>query len=67
MANGAAYDGKRLLQLTRAGESPFQGSWDVELLIREIEETLGTEVTDIVAVDKGSNNYVSQDYIDALV
>ena len=59
MTDGAPYDGKDLIQLARAGKSPFDREWDVRLLIREIEEKLNTTVTDIPAIDKGSNNYVS--------
>ncbi|KAL2066784.1 hypothetical protein VTL71DRAFT_1208, partial [Oculimacula yallundae] len=57
MADGTSYDGKQLLHLVRTGNSPFEGVWDVELLIREIEENLNTEVTDILTAQKGSNNY----------
>jgi hypothetical protein len=59
MLNGESYDGKNLLTLIRAGKSPFQGVWDVQLLIREIEENLNTQVVDIPFTDKGSNNYVN--------
>lgn len=52
------FDGQNLLTLTRTGRSPFQGIWDVNLLIREIEENLDTEVIDIPFVYNGSNNYV---------
>jgi hypothetical protein len=58
MADGRAYDGKRLLELVRNNESPFHGVWDVNLLIAEIEESLNTKVIDIQTIDKGSNNYV---------
>ncbi|KAG8411504.1 hypothetical protein J3458_015561 [Metarhizium acridum] len=54
---GEPYDGKNLLNLVRRGNSPFGGVWDVGLLIREIEENLSTEVTDIPIITKGSNNY----------
>jgi hypothetical protein len=59
MPDGKPYDGTRLLQLTRAGNSPFDGVWDVRLLISEIEEKLNAKVTDIPSINKGSNNYVS--------
>lgn len=59
LLDGTDYDGKQLLTLLRNGNSPFRGAWDVEVLIREIEETLGAEVTDIPVVTRGSNNYVS--------
>jgi hypothetical protein len=41
------------------GNSPFHGLWDVNLLIREIEENLDTHVIDIPVISKGFNNYVS--------
>lgn len=59
MLDGSQYDGKQLLTLVRDGKSPFQGLWDVNLLIHEIEEHTNTQVVDIPVVDKGSNNYVS--------
>lgn len=58
MPNGEDYDGKQLLTLLRDGKSPFQGLWDVNLLIREVEESLDTQVIDIPMISKGSNNYV---------
>ena len=51
------FDGTGLLPLVRSGRSPFQDVWDVNLLIREIEDHLAS-VVDIPAVGKGSNNYV---------
>jgi len=59
------FDGKQLLTLVRSGNSPFHGVWDINLLIREIEENLGAEVIDIPFVFKGSNNYVSS-YLQSL-
>ena len=59
MPNGIDLDGQQLLTLVRSGNSPFHGDWDVNLLIREVEENLYTEVIDIPDVYKGSNNYVS--------
>jgi hypothetical protein len=59
MQDGIDFDGKQLLTLVRSGNSPFHGVWDVNLLIREIEENLCTEVIDIPVVNKGSNNYAS--------
>lgn len=53
------FDGKQLFTLVRSGHSPFHGVWDVNLLIREVEENLDAEVIDIPAISKGSNNYVS--------
>jgi hypothetical protein len=44
--------------VARAGKSPFDGVWDARLLIREVEESLNAQVTDIPFI-KGSNNYVS--------
>ncbi|KAI4280128.1 MAG: hypothetical protein L6R35_005971 [Caloplaca aegaea] len=57
--DGKEYDGKQLLDLVRNNSSPFRAFWDVQSLIQEIEDKLGTEVTDIPMVYKGSNNYVS--------
>ncbi|TVY13603.1 hypothetical protein LARI1_G008175 [Lachnellula arida] len=57
MPDGSEFDGKQLLPLVRSGNSPFQAVWDVNLLIREVEESLETRVTDIPTVYEGSNNY----------
>ena len=59
MPDNTEYDGKRLLALVRAGNSPFRHAWDVNLLIHEVEKIMGTQVLDIPFVSKGSNNYVS--------
>lgn len=59
MPDGSDFDGEDLLTLVRGGNSPFDGVWDVNLLIQEIEENLGSQVIDILTVNKGSNNYVS--------
>ena len=59
MPDGNDFDGKQLLTLARSGNSPFHGLWDVNLLIREIEENLDTHVIDIPVISTGSNNYVS--------
>jgi hypothetical protein len=59
MPDDSDFDGKQLLALVRSGNSPFHGVWDVNLLIREIEENLRAKVIDIPAIFKGSNNYVS--------
>jgi hypothetical protein len=59
MPDGSDFDGKQLLCLVRQGQSPFEGLWDVSLLIREIEENLPAEVVDIPLMYQGSNNYVS--------
>jgi hypothetical protein len=56
MPDGCDFDGKQLLTLVRNGTSPFP--WDVNLLIQEVEEKLGTRVIDIPSVYSGSNNYV---------
>lgn len=58
MPDGTDFDGEQLLSLVRSGNSPFHGVWDVNLLIREIEENLGSQVIDILTVNRGSNNYV---------
>jgi hypothetical protein len=47
MLGGSDFDGKQLLCLVRQGQSPFEGLWDVSLLIREIEENLPAKVVDI--------------------
>ncbi|KAG6808147.1 hypothetical protein H0H93_000517, partial [Arthromyces matolae] len=57
MADGKAYDGMNLLDLVHNGESPFAGNWDVNLLIKEVEDTLGAHVVDIPAVTYGIRNY----------
>ncbi|OQD72824.1 hypothetical protein PENDEC_c019G05696 [Penicillium decumbens] len=57
LPDGSQYDGKQLGALVRDGKSHFQGVWDVNLLIQEIEEHTNTQVVDIPVVDKGSNNY----------
>ena len=59
MPDGSDFDGKQLLTLLRSGNSPMRPVWDVNLLIREIEENLRIKVIDIPFVSKGSNNYVS--------
>ena len=59
MPDGSDFDGKELLTLLRSGNSPFRHDWDVNLLIREIEDNLHTHVIVIPLVSKGSNNYVS--------
>ena len=58
MPEGNDFDSRQLLTLVRSGNSPFQGVWDVNLLIQEIEENLDTQVVDIPIVYNGSNNYV---------
>ena len=58
MPDGSEYDGKHLMEFVRNGKSPFGDAWDVMLLVREVEENLKVQVTDIPIVDKGSNNYV---------
>ncbi|KAE9971124.1 hypothetical protein EG328_005823 [Venturia inaequalis] len=57
MADGSKYDGKQLLTLVREGRSPFQGAWDVNLLIEEMEEKLSTRILDIPMVYDGANYY----------
>ncbi|KAE9967859.1 hypothetical protein BLS_006144 [Venturia inaequalis] len=57
MPDGSEYDGKQLLTLVRDGRSPFRGAWEVNLLIREIEEKLDTKVVDIPMVYDGANYY----------
>ena len=59
MLDDSDFDGKHLLALVRESKSPFHGVWDVNLLVREVEENLGAKVIDIPDVFHGSNNYVS--------
>ena len=59
MPDGSTFDGKQLFTLVRSGNSPMSRVWDVNLLIRETEEVLGSQVMDIPTVTKGSNFYVS--------
>ena len=59
MPDGSTFDGTQLLTLVRSGNSPMSRVWDVNLLIQEIEEVVGSEVVDIPTVTKGANNYVS--------
>lgn len=59
LPDGSQYDGKQLGTLVREGKNPFQGVWDINLLIQEIEEHINTQVVDIPVIYKGSNNYVS--------
>ena len=61
-AKGEKYDGKQIMDMVRQNSSPFRASWDVKTLIREIEEKLNTQVTDIPIIDKGSNNYVGRHF-----
>ncbi|KAI8629158.1 hypothetical protein F5Y19DRAFT_485069 [Xylariaceae sp. FL1651] len=58
MSNGRDFDGQNLLTLVRRANSQFHNTWDVNLLIKEIEENLGDLVVDIPRVSNGSNNYV---------
>ncbi|KAF4636483.1 hypothetical protein G7Y89_g1591 [Cudoniella acicularis] len=57
MPDGSDLDGKELLTLVRKGRSPFEGVWNVDNLIRKIEEKIDTKATNILYVSKGSNNY----------
>lgn len=59
LPDNTEYDGKELLALVQAGKSPFKDCFDVNLLIREVEDNVGAQGTDIPFVGKGSNNYVS--------
>ena len=47
MPDGIDFDGKQLLTLVRRGNSPFHGVWDVNQLIREVEQNLCTKVIDM--------------------
>jgi len=57
MPDGSKFDGKHLLSLVRGGDSPF--GWGLNLLIRDIEDNIDTQVVDILVLTKGSNKYVS--------
>ena len=57
--DGNDFDSKQLLSLVRSGNSPFKGLWNVNLLIREIEENLNTQVIEMPVISMGSNNHVS--------
>ncbi|KAF2496828.1 3-hydroxybutyryl-CoA dehydratase [Lophium mytilinum] len=57
MPDGSPFDGKGLLSLVNGGKSPFDGVWDVKLLLREIEKNLDVKVIDIPFVFNGANNY----------
>lgn len=52
------FQGKDLVGLIRCGTSPYDGTWDAHLLLRDIEENLGTEVVNIPCVYTGRKNYV---------
>ncbi|PNY29795.1 Uncharacterized protein TCAP_00295, partial [Tolypocladium capitatum] len=57
MPDGTDWDGSSLLVLFDHGESPFQGAWDVQSLICEIEQSLNSRVVDIPTVSSGANHY----------
>ncbi|KAG6017606.1 hypothetical protein E4U43_000739 [Claviceps pusilla] len=57
MTDGRDFDGHNLLNLLHSGYSPFHDTWDVKLLIQEIEDKLSAQVVDIPRVSGGSNNY----------
>ncbi|KAF2816675.1 uncharacterized protein BDZ99DRAFT_434145 [Mytilinidion resinicola] len=57
MPDGSPFDGKGLLSLVNDGKNPFDGVWDVNLLILEIERNLRVNVIDIPFIFKGANNY----------
>lgn len=59
MPNGRDFDGQNLLALLHSGNNPFHDTWDVNLLIQEIEDNFSARVVDIARVSRGSNNYVS--------
>lgn len=58
MPDGSDWDGSSLLTLFDRGESPFRGAWDVQGLIREVEQSLNARVIDIPTVSSGANHYV---------
>ncbi|KAM4057244.1 3-hydroxybutyryl-CoA dehydratase [Hirsutella rhossiliensis] len=55
--DGSEWDGTRLLDLTRRGESPFGAAWNVEAFIGEVEQILNASVVDIPTVSRGANHY----------
>ncbi|PHH89988.1 hypothetical protein CDD83_4787 [Cordyceps sp. RAO-2017] len=56
--DGRDWDGTQLLTLVRRGESPFGGTWDVDSLVHEVEQSLGASIVDIPTVSFGANHYV---------
>lgn len=52
MSDGSEYDSKQLDTLVFNGNSPFQGAWDVNLLIQEIEKRTYTQVTEFHLLKK---------------
>ncbi|KAI0405976.1 hypothetical protein F4802DRAFT_596649 [Xylaria palmicola] len=57
MPDSRDFDGRHLLTLVRSDNSPFHDTWDVNLLIQEVEENLCARAIDIPCVPSGSNNY----------
>ncbi|KAK3679992.1 hypothetical protein LTR78_000369 [Recurvomyces mirabilis] len=57
MPDGSKFDDLGLLALVRSCNSPFKQDWDVEQLIAEVEQNLGTTVVDIPMLYNGSNDY----------
>ena len=58
MPDGTEYDGKGLLALIHAGCNPFWDQWDVNRIIREVEEALNSEVVHFPCVYNGADNCV---------
>ncbi|KAL4955375.1 hypothetical protein BDW69DRAFT_182573 [Aspergillus filifer] len=48
---------KTSFPLVRAGQSPFAGQWDINLLLAGIEIKMQTKIVHIPSVEGGSNNY----------
>ncbi|KAK4142028.1 uncharacterized protein C8A04DRAFT_30432 [Dichotomopilus funicola] len=59
MPDNTEYDGKGLLTLVRAGNSPFKDLFDVNLLIQEVENNVGAKVTDIQQLYREVNRRAS--------
>ena len=59
LPDGQPYDGRELLALVWNGKNPFENA-GMSLVIKEIEDALGSTVVDIPIVTKGSNNLVSR-------
>lgn len=59
MPDGTEYNGQDLLAFVRAQKSPMAPGWDVNTLMNELHQLLGSPILDIPQVTAGSNHYVS--------
>ncbi|KAF3762250.1 hypothetical protein M406DRAFT_263472 [Cryphonectria parasitica EP155] len=55
--DGSGWDGKNLLPMVLRGASPFRKTWDVNVLLKEVESILGAQVVDIPQASAGAHNY----------